>query len=100
MSPPNVRVIFQPWQCTMAIIATSIPIKIAIDWKIPAACIKTTRGVVGQSVNINQGSGNPTRMSKILLPIELETAMSPSPIRATMTLDNKSGTDVPAASTV
>mmetsp|Transcript_18875 Transcript_18875/g.40854 ORF Transcript_18875/g.40854 Transcript_18875/m.40854 type:complete len:89 (-) Transcript_18875:2274-2540(-) len=51
-------------------------------------------------MNINQGSGNPTRISKILLPMELETAISPSPIRATITLDNKSGTDVPAASTV
>jgi hypothetical protein len=36
----------------------------------------------------------------MLLPIELETAMSPSPIRATITLDNKSGTDVPAAKNV
>ena len=36
----------------------------------------------------------------MLLPIELDTAISPSPIRATITLDNKSGTDVPAAKNV
>jgi len=60
----------------------------------------TLLGVEGQSVKISQGRGNPTRISKMLLPIELETAMSPSPIRATMTLDNKSGTDVPAAKNV
>mmetsp|Transcript_35656 Transcript_35656/g.65999 ORF Transcript_35656/g.65999 Transcript_35656/m.65999 type:complete len:111 (-) Transcript_35656:2195-2527(-) len=71
-----------------------------IDCQIPLACIITTSGVVGQSVKINQGSGNPTRISKILLPMELETAMSPSPILATITLESKSGTDVPAASTV
>merc|ERR1719343_1325392 len=31
----------------------------------------------------------------MLLPMELDTAMSPSPIRATMTLDSRSGTEVP-----
>mmetsp|Transcript_23454 Transcript_23454/g.42100 ORF Transcript_23454/g.42100 Transcript_23454/m.42100 type:complete len:138 (+) Transcript_23454:395-808(+) len=100
MSPPSVLVIFHPWQCTIAIIANSIPTKISIDCQIPLACINTTSGVVGQSVKINQGSGNPTRISKMLLPMELDTAMSPSPILATITLESKSGTDVPAARTV
>lgn len=39
-------------------------------------------------------------MSKMLLPIELEMAMSPNPFRATITDVSKSGTLVPAASTV
>mmetsp|Transcript_26031 Transcript_26031/g.41025 ORF Transcript_26031/g.41025 Transcript_26031/m.41025 type:complete len:111 (-) Transcript_26031:679-1011(-) len=71
-----------------------------IDCQIPCVCMVTTLGVEGQSRNTNHGSGNPTRISKILLPMELDTAMSPCPIRATITLENKSGTDVPAASTV
>eukprot|EP00581_Thalassiosira_minuscula_P040233 CAMPEP_0184448474 /NCGR_PEP_ID=MMETSP0740-20130409/4426_1 /TAXON_ID=385413 /ORGANISM="Thalassiosira miniscula, Strain CCMP1093" /LENGTH=85 /DNA_ID=CAMNT_0026818385 /DNA_START=401 /DNA_END=658 /DNA_ORIENTATION=+ len=66
----------------------------------PVADIVTTEGVVGHKVNMSQGSGKPTRISKILLPIELETAISPSPSRATITLEIKSGTDVPAAITV
>ena len=39
-------------------------------------------------------------MSKILDPTEEETAMSPSPLRATMTDVIKSGMDVPAARNV
>lgn len=42
----------------------------------------------------------PTVMSKILLPTELDTAMSPSPFRATMTLVIRSGMEVPAAKMV
>lgn len=42
----------------------------------------------------------PTVMSKILLPIELDIAISPNPLRATITDVSKSGTLVPAASTV
>lgn len=36
-------------------------------------------------------------MSKMLLPTELDTAMSPRPLRATITLVMRSGMDVPAA---
>mmetsp|Transcript_17543 Transcript_17543/g.35821 ORF Transcript_17543/g.35821 Transcript_17543/m.35821 type:complete len:123 (+) Transcript_17543:610-978(+) len=82
------------------IIATSIPSNMKIDTHIPFALIVTTSGVLGQIVKMSQGSGKPTRISNILLPIELDTAMSPSPILATMTLDNKSGTEVPAARNV
>lgn len=46
------------------------------------------------------GSGRPTVTSKMLLPIELDTAISPWPSRATITLEIKSGTDVPAAKKV
>lgn len=39
----------------------------------------------------------PTVMSKMLEPTELDTAMSPRPFRATMTLVMRSGMEVPAA---
>lgn len=39
----------------------------------------------------------PTVMSNMLLPTELDTAMSPRPLRATITLVIRSGMDVPAA---
>lgn len=42
----------------------------------------------------------PTVTSKILLPTELETAMSPKPFLATMTEVMRSGTEVPAANSV
>lgn len=42
----------------------------------------------------------PTVTSKILLPTELETAMSPNPFLATMTDVMRSGTEVPAARSV
>lgn len=42
----------------------------------------------------------PTVMSNMLLPTELETAMSPRPLRATITLVIRSGMDVPAAKMV
>lgn len=42
-------------------------------------------------------TAHPIVMSKILLPTELDTAMSPRPLRATMTLVMRSGMEVPAA---
>lgn len=42
----------------------------------------------------------PTVMSKMLEPTELETAISPSPLRATITLVMRSGMEVPAANIV
>lgn len=42
----------------------------------------------------------PTVMSKMLEPTELDTAMSPSPFRATITLVMRSGMEVPAANMV
>lgn len=42
----------------------------------------------------------PTVTSKILLPTELDTAISPNPFRATMTLVMRSGMLVPAARNV
>merc|ERR1712086_710744 len=46
------------------------------------------------------GNGKPIKISKMLDPMELETAMSPFPCIATMILLSKSGTLVPAASNV
>lgn len=43
---------------------------------------------------------HPTVMSKMLEPTELETAMSPRPFRATITLVIRSGIEVPAANMV
>jgi hypothetical protein len=40
---------------------------------------------------------HPTVTSNILLPTELDTAISPNPFRATMTEVIKSGMEVPAA---
>lgn len=48
----------------------------------------------------NHGKANPSKMSNTLLPMELDTAMSPSPCLATMTEAMVSGTEVPAARTV
>mmetsp|Transcript_12233 Transcript_12233/g.42959 ORF Transcript_12233/g.42959 Transcript_12233/m.42959 type:complete len:446 (+) Transcript_12233:401-1738(+) len=48
-------------------------------------------------VLISHGSGSPTLMSKMLEPMEEETAMSPKPLRATITDDSASGIDVPPA---
>lgn len=48
----------------------------------------------------SQGNGRPTVMSKILEPTELDTAISPRPLRATITLVMRSGMEVPAANIV
>lgn len=45
-------------------------------------------------------AAHPTVMSKMLLPTELDTAMSPIPLRATITLVMRSGMEVPAAKIV
>merc|ERR1712113_693312 len=48
-------------------------------------------------LNRSHGSGSPTVTSKMFEPMELLTAISPWPCLATMKLDNRSGTEVPAA---
>jgi len=45
----------------------------------------------------SQGSGSPISMSNMLLPMELDTAISPCPWRATITEVRRSGMLVPAA---
>lgn len=49
---------------------------------------------------INQGTPNPNKMSKMLEPTALLTAMSPLPCLATMLDEIRSGIDVPIASMV
>ena len=46
------------------------------------------------------GEAYPTLTSNMLLPTELDTAISPNPLRATSTDVIKSGMDVPAARNV
>merc|ERR1712238_517441 len=46
---------------------------------------------------IIHGTGRPNKMSKIFDPIEDDTAMSPSPMRATAIEETASGMEVPAA---
>merc|ERR1719502_1142865 len=46
------------------------------------------------------GTARPNRMSKMLLPMELDTAMSPCPLLATARLESASGMEVPAARSV
>merc|ERR1719231_1801779 len=48
----------------------------------------------------NHGMGKPIKMSKILEPMNEETAMSPWPRRATAIDERQSGMDVPAARSV
>lgn len=55
--------------------------------------------VMGASQN-EKNRTDPIVTSKMLLPTELETAMSPSPFRATRTDVIKSGIEVPAAKNV
>lgn len=52
--------------------------------------VKTRRGLIPY----------PTVISNMLLPMELDTAMSPKPFLATMTLVIRSGMEVPAAKNV
>jgi len=76
----------------------SMPKRIAMLQTIPSD--DTGTGSPNTRQYKNQGKGSPTVTSKILDPTEEETAMSPKPFRATMTLVIKSGIDVPAAKNV
>ena len=49
---------------------------------------------------MNKKESYPTVTSNMFEPTEDETAISPNPFRATITLVNKSGIDVPAAKKV
>jgi hypothetical protein len=72
--------------------------RIATEQTIPSA--ETGTGLPLIRENKSQGSGNPTVTSKILEPTDEDTAISPNPLRATITLVIKSGIDVPAAKNV
>lgn len=66
----------------------------------PSPSLLTTIGCWKTHVYKNHGKGNPTVTSKILLPTDEETAMSPKPFLATITLVIRSGIEVPAAKNV
>lgn len=66
----------------------------------PNPSLDTLIGVPKTTQYRNHGTGNPTVTSKMLLPTEDDTAMSPKPFLATMTLVMRSGMDVPAARNV
>jgi hypothetical protein len=60
----------------------------------------TGNGVLEKLIISNQGSPKHIRMSKILDPTALLSAIPPLPCFATITEDIKSGTEVPIAKTV
>jgi len=76
----------------------NMPKRMAIEHTIPAEETGTLSPNMMQYKN--HGKGNPTVTSKIFEPTEDETAMSPKPFRATMTLVIRSGIEVPAAKKV
>ncbi len=53
-----------------------------------------------RSITIKKGSPKPTKISKMLEPIALLTAISPRPCFATINEENRSGIEVPIAKTV
>lgn len=76
----------------------NIPNRMAMEHTIPVA--ETGTGSPNTIVKSSQGNGNPTVTSKMLDPTEEDTAMSPNPLRATITLVIRSGIEVPAAKNV
>eukprot|EP00639_Heterosigma_akashiwo_P007756 CAMPEP_0194599042 /NCGR_PEP_ID=MMETSP0292-20121207/27383_1 /TAXON_ID=39354 /ORGANISM="Heterosigma akashiwo, Strain CCMP2393" /LENGTH=137 /DNA_ID=CAMNT_0039460147 /DNA_START=214 /DNA_END=627 /DNA_ORIENTATION=+ len=83
---------------TTNISSSSSPTRMMID------CVKpfflTFSGSPYSRTFRTTGKPRPNRMSKLLEPSALETAMSPSPYLATTTEEKKSGKLVPAASSV
>lgn len=77
---------------------TSIPKSNAIEHVRPL--LETSIGFPYTQAPIIHGSGKPTVTSKMFEPTELDSAMSPNPFFATITLVSRSGIDVPAASRV
>lgn len=67
----------------------------SIDWGTVTVCTRLHCPAIKMKWNTH-----PTVTSKILLPTELDTAISPNPFRATITDVIKSGIDVPAARNV
>ena len=59
--------------------------------------ITTHRETVATASSEATATTHPTQTSKMLLPTDDETAISPKPFLATMTLVMRSGTEVPAA---
>lgn len=98
METPITLVIFHPNARIEKKTNMSIKKRSIIEHTIPS--LFTGTGCPKTSVNRSHGRGNPTVTSKMLLPTEEDTAMSPNPFLATMTLVIKSGIEVPAARNV
>ena len=99
IAPPKVLVIIHPCCAIIDTTATSMMInKVKENPKESEFTGKVSKLFANDQ--IIQGKGNPNVMSKMFEPMEEDTAMSPNPCRATMTLDIKSGTLVPAAKNV
>jgi hypothetical protein len=97
---PNFLVIINLFPETSTTKATTVLNKIITEYKIPPEYILTNELVSIITVDINQGKAKQTRISNILLPIELEIAMSPLPFLVTIMPETISGRLVPIASTV
>mmetsp|Transcript_68541 Transcript_68541/g.108848 ORF Transcript_68541/g.108848 Transcript_68541/m.108848 type:complete len:123 (-) Transcript_68541:316-684(-) len=83
----------------MSVTSSNIASRIKIEISNPSA-LTCTASPPYTMENSNQGTGRPTKISNKLLPTEEDTAISPSPFFATITEDNKSGIEVPAAKKV
>merc|ERR1711865_506871 len=104
---PRLFVIFHLFAAMVTMTATSIPIssptEVSSALVSPLTMIQHPSGFLpdlqpGQSKLWKiHGMGSPMRMSKMLEPIEDDTAMSPWPCLATMTEVIRSGIEVPAA---
>lgn len=95
IAPPNGLLIFHFDIAIVAITVMSITNNKKMEQTSPLLFTSTVPPLIAKY--INQGIGNPTVISKILLPTELDTAMSPNPFLATITLVMRSGILVPAA---
>merc|ERR1719464_1654511 len=101
MLHPNLCVSFQLLSLTTINTANNITIRITtLRNSEPDTTSMLSVSLPMVSANSSHGSGSPIKMSKILLPMDELTAISPMPIFATITELNKSGTDVPAAKKV
>ena len=98
MNQPRHLVIRHLLIATVPMTAASMRKRMRMERKSESAPTLTFSPLIKQ--NRSHGNGSPTSTSKMLEPIEDETAMSPSPARATMTEVSRSGMDVPAARNV
>merc|ERR1719267_453828 len=100
MARPRLNVIFQSQSLIITMMQATISSKTISDKNSPSLCTMTKQSqpdARATMLKTNHGTGSPKATSKMLEPIEEDTAISPSPCLATITEDSKSGTEVPAA---
>lgn len=76
-------------------VTRSIAKRINIDVATPLLSIEIT--LLKDAIKRSHGTGSPMQTSNMFEPIDDDTAISPSPWRATITEERRSGTLVPAA---